>query len=94
MEAGLVQHFFFLKDKHKKSGEVARLILSLHISRRGLSQMSCLFTCRFPVNNMLNLKPYSGKICTAGLKGTGKAGNFPTRVGSFLLVKLCNQMLF
>lgn len=93
MEAGLAQHTVFLEDKQKKL-RGCHAYLGLYISQRNLSQMSCLFTCRFPVNNMLNLKPYSGKICTAGLKGRGKAGNFSSGVGIFLPVKLCNQMLF
>lgn len=54
----------------------------------------CLFTCRFSVNNMLVLKPYSGRNCTAGLKGTGKSREFSSSVSIFLLVRQGKQMSF
>lgn len=93
VEAGLAQHTVFLEDKQKKL-RGCHAYLGLYISQRNLSQMSCLFTCRFPVNNMLNLKPYSGKICTAGLKGRGKAGNFSSGI-HFGMAKGCSyQSLF
>lgn len=54
----------------------------------------CLFTCRFSVNNMLVLKPYSGRICTAGLQGMGKSREFSSSVSIFLLVRQGKQMSF